>query len=57
MMVYRPTRTTEPGRRVEELIDDLCDAIGTSRVVVLTVEQTIRFAWYVAATQWEWMEA
>lgn len=57
MMVYRPTRTTEPGRRVEELIDDLCDAIGTSRVVVLTVEQTIRFAWYVAATRWEWMEA
>ena len=57
MMVYRFTRTTEPERRVEELIDDLCDAIGTSRVVVLTVEQTIRLAWYVAASQWEWMEA
>ena len=57
MMVYRPTRIREPQVRIDELIDELCEAIGTSRVVVLTVEQTIRFAWYVAASQWEWMEA
>lgn len=57
MMVYRPTRILEPQRRVDELIDELCEAIGTSRVVVLTAEQTTRFAWYVTATRWEWMEA
>lgn len=57
MMVYRPTRTREPQVRIDELIDELCEAIGTSRVVILTVEQTTRFAWYVTATRWEWMEA
>lgn len=57
MMVYRPTRILEPQRRVDELIDELCEAIETGRVVELTVEQSLRFAWYVAASQWEWMEA
>lgn len=57
MMVYRPTRIREPQVRIDELIDELCEAIGTSRVVVLTVEQTTRFAWYVTVTRWEWMEA
>ena len=53
MMVYRPTRIREPQVR----IDELCEAIETGRVVELTVEQSLRFAWYVTATEWEWMEA
>lgn len=48
--------TDEP-TRVDELIDDLCDAIGEGRVVELEDDDALRFAWYVAATRWLWMEA
>lgn len=56
-MMYRPVRMLEPQRRVDELIDDLCEAIEDRRSFTMTLEQTTRFAWYVTVTQWEWMEA
>lgn len=48
MTAYEPTT-------IDDLIDDLCEGLGD--VVILDHEQAIRFAWYVAATRWEWCEA
>lgn len=49
--------TSDEPTRVDDLIDDLCLAIEEGRVVELDEEHALRFAWYVAATRWTWMEA
>lgn len=60
-LVPRPRRRSlrvpvEPST-VEELIDELCEGIASGRAVVLDEEQVLRFAWWCAATGWEWMRA
>lgn len=54
-LVPRPRRRSvrvpvEPST-VEELIDELCEGIA------LDDDQALRFAWWCAATGWEWMRA
>ncbi len=44
-------------RQIEDLIDELVDAIDAGQYVELDLEQAIRFAWYCRATGWLWMEA